>query len=366
MGTDNNNKRVLGFDVIRGILILAIAIAHSLEIGAMTSELGKTLYYLSYTFHVPAIVFLSGYFLKRERITVRWVVENTIYYLGLFFLAKLMYYGMYLLVDGALPPWTISSVWGEMAVPWYMLSIAEWYIIIFVLKTGKPIVVGLLSVAVALIAGYFSLIGGMFSLSRTLVFFPFFFLAYALPKEKLFALLLSQSTARRLMASAGLVTLMVLVGVWIQHRPQMYGMTINLLYGNCDYKTALAASFTTYSPGVSVDCCAAFRGTSMLFSSVCIFLLLIVLAGIQRHLWIWNWLARIGQNSLSVYIVHFPILLFLWRRVIPNRMSGLVNCVTAYALGIVVTILLAWCPLKAALSEWRRLCSRIANVNIRK
>ena len=59
-------QRYLGYDNIRGILIILVVFGHFLELcpGAVA---GSHVYLLIYCFHMPAFIFLSGRFSKHDR-----------------------------------------------------------------------------------------------------------------------------------------------------------------------------------------------------------------------------------------------------------------------------------------------------------
>lgn len=77
----------------------------------------------------------------------------------------------------------------EKSLPWYALSLGEFYLITILLKDINKKYVFLFSVLTACIAGYNSDITYFLSISRTIVFYPFFYAGYCINPDKLYTIL---------------------------------------------------------------------------------------------------------------------------------------------------------------------------------
>jgi fucose 4-O-acetylase-like acetyltransferase len=64
-------------------------------------------------------------------------------------------------------------------LPWFMLAMFAFPIITYLVRKAKFPVVLIMSIIVSLAVGYFRAVGNVFSISRIIVYFPFFYAGYA-------------------------------------------------------------------------------------------------------------------------------------------------------------------------------------------
>lgn len=184
------NRRVFYFDAVKAVLILLVVCCHAIEIGAYGDGWGQTVHLFGNLFMMPVFLFVQGYWSKRTAVSDQKILGRLLFFFALFCIGKLLYYGGYRLIDGALPPWTGESFWDEGSVPWYMISSVFFTGSLWLARClrGKPVL--LFCTVVGMAAGCFPQIGVRFSMSRTLVFMPFYLAGYYFPKrwmEKLMA-----------------------------------------------------------------------------------------------------------------------------------------------------------------------------------
>lgn len=161
-------KRLYKLDNIKCILITLVIVGHLLESWQITPA--EVMYKVIYTFHMPAFVFVTGYLAKWNapkivrRLLVPYVILQPIYIL----------YDYYVLhrADELTLQWT-QPYW----LLWYLLACVFWYILIPFIDTDKIVNQLLIlagAVAIALLIGYDKQVGYFLTLSRTIVFAPFF------------------------------------------------------------------------------------------------------------------------------------------------------------------------------------------------
>lgn len=161
-------KRLYKLDNIKCILITLVIVGHLLESWQITPA--EVMYKVIYTFHMPAFVFVTGYLAKWNapkivrRLLVPYVILQPIYIL----------YDYYVLhrADELTLQWT-QPYW----LLWYLLACVFWYILIPFIDTDKIATQLLIlagAVAIALLIGYDKQVGYFLTLSRTIVFAPFF------------------------------------------------------------------------------------------------------------------------------------------------------------------------------------------------
>ena len=152
-----------------GLLFLVI-LGHWIEPEIGSEPELYRLYRLIYLFHMPLFVFLSGLFIKDSRSCLRQLKR----------MAPLYLLCQAVAVALGQAPW--HTPWWIL---WYLLSLCCWLGISALLlrrKRGRWTIL-FLSVALACLAGKISWIGRPFSLSRTVVFFPYFWLGVLLSPD---------------------------------------------------------------------------------------------------------------------------------------------------------------------------------------
>ncbi len=166
-------KRVKFWDNIKGVLIILVVLGHFLyELRSnLTLELITKVIYL---FHMPAFVFLSGYFSQSESAR-----ENE----------KLFRFLFYYAVGNIFFMWFSAVMYRttfNLLVPyysyWYLIALVVWRKGINYITKSKAILP--LSIIGALLIGLFPEVDNTLALSRITCFFPFFLLGYGIKKER--------------------------------------------------------------------------------------------------------------------------------------------------------------------------------------
>ena len=152
---------------MKAILIISVVFGHSLEFLCGVKEIYGAIRAMIYAFHMPAFVFLSGFFAKQSKSSIQKVIIK---------------YGFtYLLFNTlfALTPFRITSPLNFLypqLVYWYLMSLCIWRITIPVLDEIRYMLP--LSVLASLYIGYCPAADRFLALSRTICFFPFFLAGY--------------------------------------------------------------------------------------------------------------------------------------------------------------------------------------------
>ncbi|MDF2589484.1 MAG: hypothetical protein K0S41_3325 [Anaerocolumna sp.] len=171
MGLEKSTSRNYLFDNIRALLIFLVVVGHML-----TEQLGETntintIYTFIYFFHMPAFIFISGYFSKnieKSRNTavqtyfVPFVVLNILFW----FLDKVN------LVELNVPFRILDPVWGL----WFYLSLFIWKFLLKDLVRIRYILP--ISFAVGILSGLSNEFSLKMSIARIISFLPFFLLGY--------------------------------------------------------------------------------------------------------------------------------------------------------------------------------------------
>ncbi len=155
-------------DNARFVLIALVVIGHGMGQLREHSPLLKAAYHFIYLFHIPAFVYLSGSLSRTD-----FGVRQGLRWLSTLILPLLAFQAIY----QGWNAWLLQQPFSyHVTVPywllWYLASLACWRLLLPpMLALGRPLLV---ACAIAILAGYAGDIGYPFSLSRTLVFLPFF------------------------------------------------------------------------------------------------------------------------------------------------------------------------------------------------
>lgn len=210
---ERNNR----YDTARFLLIFLVVFAHLLEQFSGPYVVG--IYRTIYLFHMPAFLFLSGVFARfdRKRILFRQVLPYLVFQpLYLLFDAKVLGAGAPFSLQYTRPYWLL----------WYLVAVMAYSFLIPFFDTEKPrqqaLALGT-CVVMSLAAGYGEDIGYYLSLSRILVFAPYFLLGFYWGKQD----------GRKLSAGAAVLCLgLALGGVVYAWR---VGLNAKVLYGSYCY-----------------------------------------------------------------------------------------------------------------------------------
>lgn len=207
------------FDNAKFILITLVVISHAITPFIGTSGWNRTLYLLLFTFHMPLFLFISGFFAKKtvqnrelvkpiQKLLVPYIVIQTIY--------SFFYYdvlGWELEFSYFYPHWSL----------WFLVTLFTFYYLVHLFKFSPYFII--VAVLISIISGYVE-IGSWFSLSRTLVFFPFFLAGYYVKREHL------QFLYERWLKTVALIFIAVTTVVTYMYA---FDIPYELLYGSMSY-----------------------------------------------------------------------------------------------------------------------------------
>jgi fucose 4-O-acetylase-like acetyltransferase len=172
----STSSRSMYFDNLKFILIFLVVFGHMISPYKEQDKILFTLYSVIYLFHMPAFILISGYFAKgyKKKGYLRKTIQKI---LIPYFIFQIIYSVVYFLVgkektlefDLFQPHWSL----------WFLLSLFFWNLLLYVfarLRWTGLIIAVLLGIGI----GYFEQAGSFMSISRTFVFFPYFFLGFLL------------------------------------------------------------------------------------------------------------------------------------------------------------------------------------------
>lgn len=268
--------RDLKLDNLRGLAIILVVLGHFIgETSFISSFSYQFIYTAIYLFHMPVMVFVSGYLSKIrpdnisrafKAVLIPFIIFNTLWIIIAFLQSGHIPSAMYIVPEVGL---------------WYLLSLFFWRSMLP--AANKIKYVFWISILLALLVGVISFKNGLLSISRTLCFFPVFLLGFYFKDIK------EKFTINKYLAAGSFVVL--LVGATLVLMP----LTAKILF--------LRDSYHAMGMG-NVEG---------------IILRLVVMAvGMASAILLFNFmtsketvLTKIGRNSLPVYVLQFYFIFYL-------------------------------------------------------
>jgi len=163
------------FDNARAILIFLVVFGHLLQPYTEASQHLSALYLTIYSFHMPGFLFISGYFAKKagqagylEKVSKKLLIPYVIFF---------GFFSLYYYFTGKEDSVKIDPFDPVFAL-WFLLTLFFFHVILVIVKDYKPYFVLPIAIIVSLLAGYSNNIDNYLSFSRTIMFFPIFYLGY--------------------------------------------------------------------------------------------------------------------------------------------------------------------------------------------
>lgn len=253
-------------DNIKVILIFLVVFGHLLEI----FDAGGT-YRIIYSFHMPAFLFTAGYFAKFNS---RKIISNLIVPYVIFQILYAFFAAYVLNRDPASLEIQFTQPYWLL---WYLFTLAIYYMLLPMMDTKHPWILLMICVGLALVAGFDNSIGYHLSLSRTLVFLPFFALGVVWQKSNIGVL--ASKVWLRILALGGVIV----ASIWLW---QTDAIKNQMMYGSLSYNMI---------EGYSVEVRAL--------------LILIAFCWIITLMWVvpkWKipFVTVLGENTLGIFLFH--------------------------------------------------------------
>ncbi len=271
--TNINTERDYLFDNIRAFLILLVVIGHMIAEQKKDIMVAEVVYYFIYLFHMPAFVFITGYFSKkldksRENAMKTFLIPYLILNILFVALSKVSLYNS----NSSFR--LFNPVWGM----WFLLAVFIWKILLKDIVRIRYILP--LSFIFGVLSGFSDEFTEKMSLSRVINYLPFFLLGYFCKKEHI-------DRIRKIPKWISMLVL-ALYGLVSYFLSKYDLMNVEVLYMRKPYSKIAQSSLTS-----------AFGRIFIYISAIIIIICLINLFSSTS-----TWYSKIGQNSLTVYVLH--------------------------------------------------------------
>jgi fucose 4-O-acetylase-like acetyltransferase len=264
------------FDNIRAFLILLVVIGHMIASQKGKILVAEVLYYFIYLFHMPAFIFITGYFSKNldksrenavKTFLIPYIVINSLY-IGL---SKMSLYNPTKNFRFFVPVWGL----------WFLLAVFIWKLLLKDLVRIRYILP--LSFIVGIISGISNEFSSTMSLARVINYLPFFLLGYFCTKEHV-------EKIRKFPKLISIVVLASYGGI-------SYYLAENNILKAETFHMKRAYSLVKQSIEISVI------GKIYIYISATIIIICLINLFSNKS----TWYTKVGQNSLTVYILHLVV-----------------------------------------------------------
>lgn len=178
---DKNNLsdekgRLFYFDNAKFILIFFVVLAHALSPLQSKSTFCSVVWPVINYFHMPTLIFVSGFFAKRYISKTREIkVQRVATYIILYLAAQITVTAFEKLVLRSSFDFSLMAARSSL---WFLQCLIAWYILLPIVSYFKPAVVMPIAIVFGLYVGYELGAANFLSLSRVFVHFPFFLAGY--------------------------------------------------------------------------------------------------------------------------------------------------------------------------------------------
>ena len=165
-------ERNYWLDNIKVLLILLVVVGHFIEKSRGYNFIIRYIYTFIYLFHMPLFVFVTGFFSKRTEVNKRRVKSFIVLYL------------IMQMIEITIWKLNFSIVETKFSL-WYLQAIIAYELILPLINKDKPIKCLIISIAMGILIGFDNNANEIASLSRIIVFLPFFMMGYFTNNELL-------------------------------------------------------------------------------------------------------------------------------------------------------------------------------------
>ncbi|MCM3118067.1 acyltransferase family protein [Neobacillus sp. MER 74] len=272
----STSKRSKYFDNAKFILIFLVVFGHLISPLKEEDGILFTLYTVIFLFHMPAFIFISGYFAKGFK-KKGYIVKSIKKILLPYFIFQIIYSVYYYLngqeasleFDFLHPHWSL----------WFLLSLFCWNLLLYVFARFRW--VGFcFSIGLGIAIGFIDDVGSYLSLSRTFVFFPYFLLGFLLNGDQLKKAIRSKYSRH--------VGLVIILGTLFSFGFSLPHNVVPWLLGDTSYANMGQEEW--------VD--GLYRGFQYLLTLIVVYGFLTVIPSNPLKV------SKIGERTLYVYLFH--------------------------------------------------------------
>ncbi len=280
-------ERIAKWDTAKFILIILVVFGHLLVPFSDMSTGYQSLFFIIYTFHMPAFMFVSGLFSKKTVDAEVFQWRKLIPFLLLCFFCNFIRYFTFVIFD----PEEKFSIFKVSNVSWYLFVLFAVYVISYLVRRVRPAYVMIISLIIACLFGLDPSLK-YFSLYRITTLFPFFYLGYCLNIKRLEAFL----NRKMVRFAAALILAAFVISCFVF--PQVLQWRTMITGANSYQTVAKALDFTLHPLIYPLLKLGYFA-----LSGIVVISFFAVVPNFRIPV-----VTRFGSRTLAVYVLHFLIL----------------------------------------------------------
>ena len=338
-------RRIAYWDNLKYVMIVFVIIGHfTIENNSgIIPQSYKSLGAFIYLFHMPVFFFISGYFFRKK--SSLW---NALTYLIYAVVTKLVMYAgnwiayliaVKLLGKALLPPKMISFIWYN-DIPWFLIVLAAFEVLMFFLDKVNVKVLLIVSIIIGCIMGYIDGIGGKadvgdyFAWYRIFLMFPFFVVGKLIKEYDLVEKLRQKSGIRVL---GGVV--IVLVFVCFALNIQSISNSIPVFSGRNSYDViSMYWNSNIITPGIICKFGAFIRIAAYLITFIMIMSWVVVIPGKNIPL-----ITKCGSKTILIFMFHYVGLYFVnamgWSKIIVTTKGQVIYLLGTLAWALLLSLI---------------------------
>lgn len=333
--------RIAKWDNLKAVLIFLVVFAHLFRRINSDRPIMAGVFFFIYLFHMPAFIFVSGLFSKSA--VKKRNYDRVFSFFMVYLVTKfLVWFTHVLLAEDLVEEMPYVNLFREGNVAWCGLAMCAFLLMTMFLERYHPAYLMVAGIALGCLAGYCKDVNITGSLSRILVYYPFFLAGFFLTPEQI--LRVTEHWYSRLLAVAALAGTCWLC---LQHQEELTPYT-EFLKGKSDYS--------------DLEALAPYGGLYRLALYAIGFLLIFSLIAIIPNFHI-PVVSTVGKRTLSVYVFHYPLVLYFYQGFVLKDWI-LVNFPNLYGLAYAVISLLIVLVFAAKPFDW--LVTRLTTPPLRK
>lgn len=300
-------ERIYYWDNLKGLLILLVVLGHYVEYAMTARPWLSRVWTAIYSFHMPAFVLVSGYFLGKSR---KDPVERIPRVVGLYVLMAALYAVRPLLYGNGLSIQLASPKYGC----WFLLFLTYGYVLAHFLNRGRDRLIFAGTLAAAMLIGFDTSVGRPWGIGQSFYFMPYLIGGACFDLDRA----IDWSRKHRWIAGTGFV--LIQIGLYFAQNTAWFNRKI---FRGIENFGELAANPVLGAVG---------RGAGYVIATV---LVICLMGFVSREKTV---LAGIGRHTLAIYLVHT----FMIKNILPEleRFTVLNG---AMRLGILTVLITAVC-----------------------
>jgi fucose 4-O-acetylase-like acetyltransferase len=279
-------KRDYLWDNMKAVLIFLVVWGHCLGLCSCHLPAAAFADRFIYCFHMPAFIFVSGFWAKRFVSDGKVKGEKAAVLLAYYLVFQIIFQVMVMIIT----PKSRFTLLNPSRGLWYLLAIFMYYLTVPLVKKLPPWLVVALSVVFSLmVGGDAKYLGNYLGVRRMITFAPFFYVGFYLSAEQI-GKLRSMKYGLRLLISVSL-TAATVVALMVKKN----ALTLNLFFAKSNY----AKLHHTLFQGVVI------RAAALALAAMMTLALLLILPSKK------TFFSAAGKNSLQIFLLHMSIVVVL-------------------------------------------------------